>query len=42
MDALRNSQKISFLAVANLFLFTFFHLNLDEPRTFITLQGKLV
>ncbi len=29
MDALRNSKKISLLAVAILFLFTFFNLILD-------------
>jgi hypothetical protein len=34
MDALRNSKKISFLAVAILFLFAFFNLILDAPRTF--------
>jgi hypothetical protein len=33
MDALRNSKKISLLAVAILFLFTFFTLILDAPRT---------
>ncbi len=33
MDALRNSKKISLLAVAILFLFTFFNLILDAPRT---------
>jgi hypothetical protein len=32
MDALRNSKKISLLAVAILFLFTFFNLILDAPR----------
>jgi hypothetical protein len=32
MDALRNSKKISLLAVAILFLFTFFYLILDAPR----------
>ncbi len=32
MDALRNSKKISLLAVAILFLFTFFTLILDAPR----------
>ncbi len=32
MDALRNS-KISLLSVAVLFLFTFFNLILDAPRT---------
>ena len=31
MDALRNSKKISLLAVAILFLFTFFNLILDAP-----------
>jgi hypothetical protein len=35
MDALRNSKKISLLAVAILFLFTFFNLILDAPRTFL-------
>jgi hypothetical protein len=33
MDALKNSKKISLLAVAILFLFTFFNLILDAPRT---------
>ncbi len=33
MDALENSKKISLLAVAILFLFTFFNLILDSPRT---------
>jgi hypothetical protein len=33
MDALRNSKKISLLAVAILFLFTYFTLILDAPRT---------
>ncbi len=33
MDVLRNSKKISLLAVAILFLFTFFNLILDAPRT---------
>ncbi len=32
MDALRNSKKISLLAVAILFLFTYFNLILDAPR----------
>jgi hypothetical protein len=32
MGALRNSQKISLLALALLFLFTFFNLILDAPR----------
>ncbi len=32
MDALRNSKKISLLAAAILFLFTFFTLILDAPR----------
>ena len=32
MDALKNSKKISLLAVAILFLFTFFNLILDAPR----------
>jgi hypothetical protein len=36
MDALRNSKKISLLAVAILFLFTFFNLILDAPRTYIS------
>jgi hypothetical protein len=35
MDALRNSKKISLLAVAILFLFTFFTLILDAPRTLV-------
>jgi hypothetical protein len=30
---LRNSKKISLLAVAILFLFTFFNLIFDAPRT---------
>ncbi len=34
MDALRYSKKISLLAVAILFLFTFFNLILDAPRTY--------
>ncbi len=34
MDALRNSKKISLLAVAILFLFTFFTLILDARRTY--------
>ncbi len=34
MDAVRNSKKISLLAVAILFLFTFFNLILDAPRTY--------
>ncbi len=33
MEALRNSKKISLLAVAILFLFTFFNLILNAPRT---------
>jgi hypothetical protein len=33
MDALRNSKKNTLLAVAILFLFTFFTLILDAPRT---------
>jgi hypothetical protein len=33
MDAVRNSKKISPLAVAILFLFTFLNLILDAPRT---------
>jgi hypothetical protein len=33
MNALRNSKKISLLAVAILFLFTFFNLILNAPRT---------
>ncbi len=37
MDALRNSKKkISLLAVAILFLFTFFNLILDAPRKSLT------
>jgi hypothetical protein len=32
MDALRNSKKICLLAVAILFLFTFFNLILNAPR----------
>ena len=36
MDALRNSKKISLLAVAILFSFTFFNLILDAPRTFLS------
>ncbi len=42
MDALRNSKKISLLIVAILFLFTFFNLILDAPRTlvYIELQEK--
>ncbi len=32
MNALRNPKKISLLAVAILFLFTFFNLILDAPR----------
>jgi hypothetical protein len=32
MDGLRNSKKISLLAVTILFLFTFFNLILDAPR----------
>jgi hypothetical protein len=38
MDALRNSKKISLLAVAILFLFTFFNLILDAPRTILLLN----
>jgi hypothetical protein len=34
MDALRNSKKISLLSVDILFLFTFFNLILDAPRTY--------
>ncbi len=34
MDALRNFKKISLLAVAILFLFTFFNLILDAPRIY--------
>ncbi len=37
MDALRNS-KISLLAVAILFLFTYFTLILDAPRTYSALH----
>ncbi len=33
MDALKNAKKISLLAVAILFLFTFFNLILDAPRS---------
>jgi hypothetical protein len=33
MDALRNSKKISLLAVAILFLYILFTLILDAPRT---------
>jgi hypothetical protein len=41
MDALRNSKKISLLAVAILFLFSFFTLILDAPRnTVIPVQVK--
>ncbi len=36
MDALRNSKKISLLALAILFLFTFFNLILDAPRILIS------
>ncbi len=32
MDALRKSKKISLLAVAIIFLFTFFHLILDAQK----------
>jgi hypothetical protein len=38
MDALKNSKKISLLAVAILFLFTFFNLILDAPRTYKNLS----
>jgi hypothetical protein len=34
VDALRNSKKISLLALAILFLFTFFNLILDAPRKY--------
>ncbi len=40
MDALRNSKKISLLAVAILFLFTFFNLILDAPRTYSKYSWK--
>ncbi len=36
MGALKNSKKTSLLAVAILFLFTFFNLILDAPRTHCT------
>jgi hypothetical protein len=35
MDALRNFKKISLLTVAILFLFTFFNLILNAPRTIV-------
>jgi hypothetical protein len=35
MDALRNSKNNSLLAVASLFLFTFFNLILDAPRIYV-------
>ena len=38
MDALRNSKKISLLAVAILFLYILFTLILDAPRTCILLS----
>ena len=38
MDALKNSKKISLLAVAILFLFTFFNLILDAPRIVVISQ----
>jgi hypothetical protein len=41
MDALRNSKKNSLLAVAILFLFTFFTLILDAPRTYVGTKAFL-
>jgi hypothetical protein len=38
MDALRYYKKISLLAVAILFLFTFFNLILDAPRTYVDIK----
>jgi hypothetical protein len=38
MDALRNSKKISLLAVAILFLFTFFNLILDA---LVLVEGRI-
>ncbi len=40
MDALRNSKKVSLLAVAILFLFTFFNLILNAPRNWSVLVGN--
>ncbi len=40
MDALRNSKKIILLAEAILFLFTFFNLILDAPRTVEFILGE--
>ncbi len=42
MDALRYSKKISLLAVAILFLFTFFNLILDAPRKSCQLQRLMI
>jgi hypothetical protein len=42
MDALRYSKKISLLAVAILFLFTFFNLILDAPRTVLFHLGSFL
>ncbi len=42
MDALRYSKKISLLAVAIIFLFTFFNLILDAPRTLASLTTTAV
>ena len=39
MDALRNSKKISLLAVAILFLYILFTLILDAPRTRVVQEG---
>ncbi len=41
MNALRNSKKISLLAVAILFLFTFFNLILDAPGTYYPLSDVI-
>ncbi len=41
MDALRNYKKISLLAVAILFLFTFFNLILDAPLTWLCNRSHL-
>ncbi len=41
MDALRYSKKITLLTVTVLFLFTFFNLILDAPRTCITVLAEL-
>jgi hypothetical protein len=38
MDALRNSKIINLLAVAILFLLTFFNLILDAPRTYSSVR----